>query len=228
MGQFPLVLLEIDCCWPEARLSACLPALSPEIQARAARYLAPDSRRNLIASRTRLRECLELLGLCQESVKVAENGRPYHATQSLQFNISHSQDRAFLALSRDPALFEGLGVDVEWTGRRVDAIGIGRRFFTPLEYGWIGCDTERFFRIWTRKEAIIKSNGVGLRVELDSFDVMGDAVGRHVTGRELSLHTRERSEGYVVSWAVSVAPASTVILNDRERGWEERLREAMG
>lgn len=228
MGRFPLVLLEIDCSWPEDLLRSSLPALPDEIQARAARYLAPDSRRNLVASRTRLRQCLELLGLDQARVLVADNGRPYYAEQTLQLNISHSHDRAFLALSRDPALVEGLGVDVEWSGRQVDALGIGRRFFTALEYGWIGSDTARFFHIWTRKEAIIKSNGIGLRVELDSFDVMGDQVGDHVTGRALTVHTQERSEGYLVSWAVSVAPGQVTLLSDREKGWEQRLREAMG
>lgn len=228
MGRFPLVLLEIDCRWSEAALSQSLLHLPSEIQARAARYLAPDSRRNLIASRTRLRECLQLMGLSQDSVMVAENGRPFHAQQALQFNISHSHDRAFLALSRDPALREGLGVDVEWSQRRVDAVGIGRRFFTALEYSWIGSDTTRFFRVWTRKEAIIKSNGVGLRVELDSFDVMGETVGDHVTGKRLSVHTQERSEGYLVSWAVSAAPASVTILSDTEPDWEQALGRAIG
>lgn len=228
MGRFPLVLLEIDCRWPEDQLRSSLPSLPDKIQARAARYLAPDSRRNLVASRTRLRQCLELLELDQDRVRVADNGRPFYDDQSLQLNISHSYERAFLAMSRDPALIEGLGVDVEWSGRTIDALGIGRRFFTATEYGWIGSDTARFFRIWTRKEAIIKSNGIGLRVELDSFDVMSDLVADHVTGKPLTLHTRERSEGYLVSWAVSAPPNDVTLLSDREIGWEQRLREVLG
>ena len=228
MGRYPLVLLEIDCRWSEGRLRSSLPWLPDEIQARAARYLAPDSRRNLIASRTRLCQCLELLGLDHAKIQVADNGRPFYVDQSLQLNISHSHERAFLALSRDPALIQGLGVDLEWSSRTIDALGIGRRFFTAAEYGWIGSDTNRFFRIWTRKEAVIKSNGIGLRVELDSFDVMSDSVADHVTGKPLTLHTQERSEDYLVSWAVSAPPRDMTMLSDREIGWEQRLREVLG
>ena len=222
MGR-ALVLLEIDCRWQELECAANLPMLPPEIQQRAARYLAPDSRRNLIASRTRLRETLELMGLDQMSVEVAENGRPYHAGQAVQFNLSHSHHRAFLAISREPALLEGLGVDVEWTGRAVDVEGIGRRFFTPQEYLWIGSDRARFFHVWTRKEAIIKSNGVGLRVALDSFNVLTDQVGDHVTGRALSVHTQARPDGYLVSWAVSVPPDGVTIISDKDQNWRDRM-----
>jgi 4'-phosphopantetheinyl transferase len=223
VGNSALILLEIDCRWPESLLQAGLAKLPEDIQERAARYLAPDSRRNLIATRTRLRETLERLGLSQSEIRVADNGRPYHASQEIQFNISHSHDRAFLCLSRDRDLLEGLGVDVEWSRRKVDVEGIGHRFFTPREYEWIGGDADRFFHVWTRKEAIIKSNGVGLRVALDSFEVLTDQVGAHVTGRPLLLGTQPCLDNYLVSWAVAKVPSRIHFLSDLSPDWLDRL-----
>jgi 4'-phosphopantetheinyl transferase len=222
-----LVLLEIDCRWSDERCDSQVSRLPEEIRQRAARYLAAAARRNLIASRSRLREVLELLGLEQESIVVADNGRPYHREQKIQFNLSHSHDRAVLALSRDIRLLDGLGVDIEWTGRRVDYVGIGKRFFTPQEHRWIGSDAERFFRVWTRKEAVLKSNGVGLRVELESFDVMSDRVAPHVTGRPLVVSTIRREGDYLVSWSAAEVPAAVVVLSDSEPAWASRLRAAL-
>jgi 4'-phosphopantetheinyl transferase len=227
MDRGPLILLEIDCLWPEQHLAEALPLLPPEIQARAARYLAPDSRRNLIATRTRLRQTLEALGLEQSSIRVADNGRPYQAEQNLQFNLSHSHQRAVLALSREPALREGLGVDLEWCGRSIDVVAIGRRFFTPDEHAWIGSQTGRFFHVWTRKEAVIKSNGVGLRVELDGFEVLSERVAAQVSGQPLWLGTLRRPENYTLSWAVALPDLPVEVLSDQQPDWLERIRQRL-
>lgn len=223
---YPLVLLEIACALPEAAWRAMLPELTPELQARALRYLAPQSQRNLVVSRTRLAQVLAALGLDQTQVLNASNGRPYHAQQALQFNLSHSEDQAVLALSRDPQLIAGLGVDLEWCGRTLDIAAIGRRFFTPRESAWIGQERHRFFHVWTRKEAVLKSNGVGLRVELDSFEVLNEQVPDHVTGRPLFLQTAPR-EDCLVSWAVTAPPAEVVFLNDTQGDWLERLGQLL-
>lgn len=228
MDGFGLALLEIDCRWPFEKQQESLPLLTPDIQARAARYLCADSRRNLIVSRTRLRQALEMLGLDQGGLSTADNGRPYHAEQKLQFNLSHSHDRAFLALSRDPALLEGLGVDVEWTERQIDVVGIGRRFFGPDEHRWVERDRDRFFHVWTRKEAVLKSNGVGLRVELAGFDVLGEQVEAQVSGCPLRLTTRRRDGNYLVSWALSREPAKVEIVTDSHPDWQACLRHALG
>lgn len=226
MGH-PLVLLEIDCGWSLERCQARLASLPPPVQQRAARYLAPSARRNLIATRIRLDQALRATGLSQDQIRVADNGRPFHEKQQIQFNLTHSHDRAVLALSRDPSLREGLGVDLEWTGRPIDVVAVGRRFFTADEHAWIQADLSRFFHIWTRKEAIVKSNGIGLRVALDSFDVLEDAVPDHVTGRPLRLSSRPLEGGYTVSWAVATTPSKVLLLSDREPEWKRRLAQEM-
>lgn len=217
-------MLEIDCRWSESDCALALPTLPEQVQMRAARYLSPLSRRNLIATRARLKAVVESLGLDQELLDVAENGRPYYRDQSIEFNLTHSHDRAVLAISREKAWREGLGVDLEWTERSVDVVAVGRRFFTPEEHAWVGTDRQRFFHIWTRKEAVLKSNGIGLRVALDSFDVLSDRVAEHVTGRPLHVATKTLSDGYLLSWATSTLPPRIIALQDHDEQWLVSLK----
>ncbi len=226
--SFPLVLLEIDCTWTDVECRRHLDALPEEIQGRAHRYLHEPSRRTLIATRVRLAQVLQALGFSDRQVEVAENGRPYLTGQSLQFNLTHSHHRAALAISCDSRLQEGLGVDLEWLPRPVEVVSVGRRFFSPREHAWIGADQNRFFHVWTRKEAILKSNGIGLRMSLESFEVLEDRIGDQVTGRPLELHTVRREGDYLLSWAVAAPPSQVHILSDRDANWLARVRALLG
>ncbi len=89
---------------------------------------------------------------------------------SLQFNLSHTTGIGLLAVSNDLAL----GVDVEEI-RPVEH-DIAERYFSVREQADLkrltGSDwLEGFFHCWTRKEAILKAEGVGLSGKLDAFDV---------------------------------------------------------
>lgn len=224
----PLVFLEIDCKWSDERCAPHLCELPEEIQQRAARYLHPPSRRTLIATRVRLAQVLSRLGYTDRQVRVAGNGRPYLEGSALEFNLTHSHERAVLAISRDPKLHEGLGVDLEWLPRPVEVEAIGRRFFTSYEHSWVGPDRERFFHIWTRKEAVLKSNGVGLRVALDSFEVLQDQVEAAVTGRPLQLSSQPTEGSYLLSWAVAETPSGVHFLKDWDPDWMERVQQILG
>ena len=91
-----------------------------------------------------------------------ENNKDYH------FNISHTHNMIAAAVSNNP-----VGVDVEKV-REID-LGIAKRFFTECELNYIekyrNRTYERFFEIWTKKEAYIKYTGKGLSIPLNSFDV---------------------------------------------------------
>jgi len=68
-----------------------------------------------------------------------------------------------------------LGVDIE-KERRVDVLGIARRYFSPSEYlALVSVPEERrlgaFCRCWTRKESLLKARGDGLAFPLDGFEV---------------------------------------------------------
>lgn len=97
-------------------------------------------------------------------------GKPYiKGVQNFHYNISHTLDAIVVATSRYP-----VGVDIEhirtFDGRIVE------RFFCQNEAEYIKSSREnqqdRFYEIWTKKEAYVKWIGKGLSVPLNSFDVL--------------------------------------------------------
>jgi 4'-phosphopantetheinyl transferase len=90
--------------------------------------------------------------------------------QQLAFNLSHSRSVTLLAVAQEGPL----GVDVE--DLRPIEPEVADRYFSPAECSALkpmqGDDwLNGFYRCWTRKEAILKAEGVGLHRALDSFDV---------------------------------------------------------
>jgi 4'-phosphopantetheinyl transferase len=90
--------------------------------------------------------------------------------RTLYFNLSHCRTTALLALSRSTEV----GVDVE--DIKPMEYEVAERHFSPVELAalaslegpqWL----RGFYNCWTRKEAILKAEGVGLKLPLDSFDV---------------------------------------------------------
>jgi 4'-phosphopantetheinyl transferase len=92
------------------------------------------------------------------------------ASSSLHFNLSHSRSIALLAIANG----QPVGVDVEEV-RPIEP-EVADTHFSASERSqlselhgdaWLA----GFYRCWTRKEAILKAEGVGLSLALDSFDV---------------------------------------------------------
>ena len=74
------------------------------------------------------------------------------------------------------ALGVSIGVDIEVIRPVSDMEAIAKRFFSPLEYEMLQRVSpehrlEAFFNCWTRKEAYVKAEGLGLFIPLDSFTV---------------------------------------------------------
>jgi len=92
--------------------------------------------------------------------------RPFN----LNFNMSHTRCLSLLAISTD---FE-LGIDVEEI-RPIER-DLADRHFSEFERAQLNHLQEDmwlkgFYNCWTRKEAILKAEGVGLHAKLDAFDV---------------------------------------------------------
>ncbi|GAB2572986.1 4'-phosphopantetheinyl transferase superfamily protein [Dyella jejuensis] len=95
-----------------------------------------------------------------------EYGRPELSqprSQVLQFNWSHSADKAAIAIARDVVP----GIDMERIRARPRAAQLAERFFHAEETLALAAldDTARelaFFRLWTEKEAMLKALGRGL------------------------------------------------------------------
>lgn len=111
------------------------------------------------------------LAMKNSSISLATNkyGKLYLANNdSYHFSISHTRNMIAVAVSNEP-----VGVDVEMI--RSDNLKIAKRFFTENEIAYIEENPsgifERFFEIWTKKEAYLKFLGTGLNTSLKSFSV---------------------------------------------------------
>ena len=146
--------------------------LSQQERDRAAKFINPEHAARYIFAHGRMRQALApACGImAQELVfETGAYGKPGVANGP-EFNLSHSGDMVALAVCPD----RPIGVDIE-RYRPFDP-GIVVRFFSDHEQRALSNLTgnnleDAFFRVWTRKEAIIKALGFGLSMPLDSFDV---------------------------------------------------------
>lgn len=204
--------------------------LCEEEQARARRYVFEKDRRRFVVARAVLRI---LLGryLYAPGNEICfgyrSAGKPYlkgaRRASGLQFNLSHSNGVALIALCAD----EEPGVDLELIREMDDLESIVRRFFGPEEIQqWIGLSNElrtrAFFDCWTRKEAYVKALGAGLLMPLDRFQVAfrpGEAPGILVHG-----------SGEGQQWSifdVGPSPEYAGALAIRGSGWQLRFRSVV-
>jgi 4'-phosphopantetheinyl transferase len=149
---------------------------------RAARFRQEADRQRFLQGRLLLRTFLgHHLGIAPRDVAFVngEFGKPEVQRPAgagvLRFNLAHSGEWLLFAIARD----RKLGVDVEQHRAMSDAIQIARRFFAPPEVEALeALDPARhhdtFFRVWTRKEAIVKATGQGISAGLDRFAVSAD------------------------------------------------------
>ncbi len=103
--------------------------------------------------------------------KMSENicldvcGKPY--LEGVSFNLSHAGIYATAAIGAKP-----VGIDVE--GGREPSGRIAARFH-PEEQSWYKKEGEsRFYQLWTAKESVMKRDGRGIAMGLDSFSVFSE------------------------------------------------------
>lgn len=104
---------------------------------------------------------------------------------TLNFNISHSHELALFAFSQN----RELGVDVEFMNRDIEYDALAQHTFSRNEASTVtglSGDAKRqgFFNCWTRKEAYIKARGMGVSLDLTSFDVSLKASAALLESRE--------------------------------------------
>ena len=157
-------------------LSAHIEILDPaELQRMYKFHFAPDRERYAVAHANLRR----ILGgyLSQPAKKISFHanrfGKPELADEDrspLNFSLSHSHTIAVLAVANG----QPVGVDVE--DIRPIEPEVAQTHFSAAELSQLsGLEGDAwltgFYRCWTRKEAILKAEGVGLNLALDSFDV---------------------------------------------------------
>jgi 4'-phosphopantetheinyl transferase len=150
-------------------------------------------RQRWIVARAALRAVLAAeLGVAPGDVAfaVGPHGKPELPGSALRFNLSHSGDRALIALA--PGV--EVGIDVERTARRSRAV---ERALTAGERAAMrGADRHvELLQIWCRKEALAKATGGGLGWAPEDFDT--SRPDGHV------IEDLDLGEGYVGAVAVA-------------------------
>lgn len=149
-----------------------------------------------------LERILKEMGERLEDVTVSERGKPLH--DRLQFNLSHTERLAVLAISSKP-----VGCDAEKI-RQVPSIVLSR--FSESERIWAEENEGGFFRIWTCKESYLKYTGEGL----SAYGCIGVDMNRHAivrNGSDCLCHLREYALG---GYAISVCADETEFAPMRE------------
>lgn len=155
----------------------CLSCLSAEEKERALRFRLPLHTTRFIASHSFLRQIIgKYLNIAPEIIDFdyTKNQKPFlrrDQARRLQFNLSHSGNLCVIALTLDVPV----GIDIEKIQETYKQ-PVAERFFSHRENAELAALTEQertaaFYRIWARKETLIKAVGKGLSIPLTSFSV---------------------------------------------------------
>jgi 4'-phosphopantetheinyl transferase len=140
--------------------------LTPEEHARGERFKHPRIRDQFVRTRGLLRVLLgRYLGCPAASVPigVAPDGKPVLTSGGLEFNVSHADGMAVIAVGSQP-----VGVDIEAVREVGTRDALVERFFAAGEAAQYRALSEElrpaaFFKGWTCKEAVLKGIGCGTR-----------------------------------------------------------------
>ena len=154
-------------------------ALDDRERARAARLRVPEDRSAYIVAHYLLARSVRALtypSRASWSFEPAENGKPRLLvdSQTLHASLSHTRGAVAVAIGR----VAPVGVDVEEIKPNDDLARLAHRVLSERERRAVFDDTDpigMFTRLWTRKEALAKAFGVGLRVPFDRIDVLDPA-----------------------------------------------------
>ena len=170
--------LDLSVLSDAALFEACYRAMPEERKQKIDRMRFAEGKRQSLGAGALLSYALTHCGLDDLSYAVTAdpNGKPRIEPlyDRFRFNLSHTGDRAFCAVSFSP---EGkareVGCDVEhMTGARY---AVAERFFAPEEAAMLLATSneeakrDTFFCLWTLKESFIKATGLGFHCPLNSF-----------------------------------------------------------
>lgn len=120
--------------------------------------------------------------------QVDNNGRPY-VKGCPDFNISHSGKIAVCAIASGR---ERVGVDVQAEKPMGDRQL--RQVLTPRELAWVNGDPRRVAFLWSRKEAVSKLLGLGMRISYRTLETLNNRVS--FKGRTFYLTPVPIGRGY--------------------------------
>jgi 4'-phosphopantetheinyl transferase len=194
---------------PDASLEA---VLIPEERARVARFRRAEDRRRYLIGRGLVRGQLgQTLGVAPNEVQLrfGDQGKPF-VSGGPSFNLSHSGDFVLVGITEHGRF----GLDIEQHSTRPDIAALMRRCFSDWEIERVSkldaaeC-RNAFFRIWARKEALLKALGGGLSIELKSVSIDHAPMTENAL-RDLTLPDEDVHEWTVLPLEVGTRAAAAV------------------
>ncbi len=179
-GEIHLWFTDLDQLGQDETIDSAFGLLDEQEQGRAQRFRFPHLKNRFVMAHARLRQVLgRYLQQHPASLRFCygDRGKPALADSdplTLQFNLSHSDRYALIALGEQP-----LGVDLEQVQPFPSASSLAQRFFSAKEFEVLQTldDPTRslaFLRHWVCKEAYVKATGEGLVTQLQRVVVNFD------------------------------------------------------
>ena len=136
-------------------------------------------------------ELSKLLNTNAKSIRIeqADNEKPFLPGINLTFSLSRNNKSFAFVFGHSNQL---IGIDVEQIKTDIDFTGISERYFSVKEQQLIHCfdrtsdQIQAFYEIWTRKEALLKSIGIGINTELSKFQVLEGENQLDIEGLQLN------------------------------------------
>lgn len=130
----------------------------------------------------------------------------------LHFNLSHTHSLIGLALQYD----HSVGIDVENHNRTNNLESVAKQVFTKAEQDYLNSPEstnfrDRFFKLWTLKEAFVKATGEGITAGLKSFEFCFTQDEIKVSGK--NQHTQKSWSFYHQKYAQDYSLAVAVPLD---------------
>ena len=117
-----------------------------------------------------LKKLLSEKNITNPIFKTGKYGKAYISNyEDIYFNLSHSGKLVLCAISDME-----VGADVEYIDGEID-LNIARHYFYNREYESImnaENESDEFFKYWVLKESYMKYTGLGMNLELDSFEMV--------------------------------------------------------
>ncbi len=150
------------------------------------------------------------------------HGKPLIAnslSRPLHFNLSHTQNLAALAVTRCAPI----GIDVEKIKAVEQVRGLAERCFADGEIAFVfsgdkAAVMERFFKLWTLKEAYIKAHGCGMSLSLHSVEF--DPLAHPLTVSFDATHDDRPEEWCFRHWELGEHLLSLALNVSEQRGAE--------
>jgi 4'-phosphopantetheinyl transferase len=105
--------------------------------------------------------------------ETGRNNKPGIHNNLIYFNIAHTRNEFAIAVCNN---FH-VGIDIESIHQDIDIFSVAKSFFSSKEHDFIfksdNAEKDRFFLLWTRKEALLKAIGTGLTDNIKELDLSG-------------------------------------------------------